>query len=144
MEGNSIDSRLLRRGAAWWDDRVDILLVEGIGGLLCPITETESIADLAADLEFPLLVVARANLGTINHTLMTLEIAERRGLTVAGVVLNEVEADGGDPSAASNADEIARRTSVPVLGVMPHASRELVPFGDGSAVDWMELARESE
>ena len=139
-EGKNVDADLLRSGVAWWAGQVDILLVEGVGGLLCPLTATSSIADLATDLKFPLLVVARANLGTINHTLMTLDVAERRGLAVAGVILNEVEAAGHDPSITTNAAEIARRTTVPVLGVMPHGRQELV-LRENRTPDWMQLAR---
>ena len=58
-----------------------LLLVEGVGGLLCPLTETETVADLAAALELPLVVVARRSLGTLNHTLLTIEVAQHRCLT---------------------------------------------------------------
>src|SRR5436190_7478980 len=66
-----------------------MLLVEGVGGLLCPLTETETVADLVRVLGLPLIVVARRSLGTLNHTLLTVEAAQRRGLTVAGVVVSE-------------------------------------------------------
>lgn len=64
------------------------VLVEGAGGLLVPFDEETTMADLAARLGLPVLVVARASLGTINHTLLTLEACERRGLPVAGVVVS--------------------------------------------------------
>ena len=53
------------------------LLVEGVGGLLCPLTERETVADLVRELALPLVVVARRSLGTLNHTLLTLEAARR-------------------------------------------------------------------
>src|SRR5438067_1143262 len=65
------------------------LLVEGVGGLLCPLTEDGTVADLVALLGLPLLIVARMSLGTLNHTLLTVEAARRRGLAVAGVVVSE-------------------------------------------------------
>ena len=52
------------------------VLVEGVGGLLCPLTERETIADLAVELALPLIVVARRSLGTLNHTLLTIEAAQ--------------------------------------------------------------------
>jgi dethiobiotin synthetase len=64
------------------------LVVEGAGGLLVPIAAQLSMADLAVRLALPLLVVARAALGTINHTRLTLEAAHARGLRVAGVVIS--------------------------------------------------------
>jgi len=72
--------------------------LEGAGGLLVPVGPGWTIADLAAALGLPLLVVARAGLGTVNHTLLTIEVARRAGLEVAAVVLN-----GDDAIADSNA-----------------------------------------
>ena len=66
----------------------ELLVVEGVGGLLVPIAPGYDVRALAAALEMPLVVVARPGLGTINHTLLTLEAARRAGLRVAGVVLN--------------------------------------------------------
>ncbi|HTE49962.1 MAG TPA: dethiobiotin synthase [Kofleriaceae bacterium] len=100
----------------------DLFLVEGAGGLLVPISDSTDMADLAAALATPLLIVARDGLGTINHTLLTLEAAAARRLPVVGVVLSAVTA-GTDPrDAARNAHEIARRGRVPVLGCLPHST----------------------
>jgi dethiobiotin synthetase len=66
---------------------VDVLVAEGVGGLLVPLTLGYSVRDLARDLELPLVVAAPPGLGTINHTLLTLEAARAVGLRVAGVVL---------------------------------------------------------
>jgi dethiobiotin synthase len=98
----------------------DLLLVEGAGGLLVPLSESTDMADLAAALAAPLLVVARDGLGTINHTLLTLEAAAARGLRVAGVVLCAADAGTSDRDAARNAEEIERRGRVPVLGRLGH------------------------
>ncbi|HUE17421.1 MAG TPA: dethiobiotin synthase [Planctomycetaceae bacterium] len=140
MEGVPLDFDGMQSGAAWWEGRVDVLLVEGVGGLLCPLTEEQSIADLAVALAYPLLVVARLGLGTINHTLLTVEAARQRGLRVAGVVLNEAEPPTSAAGTDENASEIARRANVPVLGVVRHGSRHVeqaqVRFGP---VEWMKL-----
>jgi dethiobiotin synthetase len=92
-----------------------ILLVEGVGGLLCPLTETTVVADLIALLRLPLLIVARLALGTLNHTLLTLESARSRGLDVLGVVVSETT-----PANAVERGNVAelRRLGVPVLGVL--------------------------
>jgi dethiobiotin synthetase len=68
--------------------RHTFMLVEGAGGLLVPLDEETTMADLAQELELPVLIVARASLGTINHTLLTLEACATRGLEVVGVVLS--------------------------------------------------------
>lgn len=68
--------------------RHTFMLVEGAGGLLVPLDEETTMADLAQELELPVLIVARASLGTINHTLLTVEACATRGLEVVGVVLS--------------------------------------------------------
>ena len=128
LEGTSVDADLLRTGVEWWRGRVDLLLVEGVGGLLCPITEEESVADLVRDLGYPLIVVARLGLGTINHTLLTLEAAQSRGLTVAGVILNQSTQADADVASEFNPAEIVRRSGVPVLGVVRYKQLGLLSF----------------
>ena len=84
-----------------------------------PLAEGHTCADLAVALGFPVLVVARAGLGTVNHTALTCEALRARGLAVAGVVLNRVVA-AADPSEPHNAAEIERLTGVRVLVTLPH------------------------
>ncbi len=67
----------------------DMVLVEGAGGLLTPLTWSMSVRDLAESLRLPLLVIARAGLGTLNHTLLTVEAARSTGLKVLAVILND-------------------------------------------------------
>lgn len=98
--------------------RHQALLVEGAGGLLVPLTPAETYADLAVRLALPVLVVARAGLGTVNHTALTVEALRARGLRVAGVILNRT-APGDDPSVPHNAGEIERLTGAPVLASLP-------------------------
>ena len=74
-----------------WTRRCELLIVEGVGGILCPITDQETVADLAAWWGRPIIIVARLGLGTLNHTLMTVEIARARGLNLSGVLLNQSE-----------------------------------------------------
>lgn len=99
-------------------ERSGFSLVEGAGGLLVPLAGTRLVADLAGDLDWPLLVVARAGLGTINHTLLTLESARARGLQVAGWVVSGVP-PAADVAERHAAEEIARLTDVPCWGVLP-------------------------
>jgi dethiobiotin synthetase len=129
--------------AAWIARGAERLVVEGVGGLLCPLTEETTVADLAVALDFPLVIVARRALGTLNHTLLTVEAAQARGLRIAGIVLNA--ADGPfDPAGlaeTTNPGELARRVpGVPILA-------ELDPLRAGAVVpealcklDWMQRA----
>ena len=68
-----------------------LLVIEGAGGLLVPLTDKAYMVDLATELHLPLILVARSTLGTINHTLLSLEAIRRRGLHLAGVVINGPE-----------------------------------------------------
>ena len=108
-----------------------MLLVEGAGGLLCPLAEGVTVADVAAKLGYPLLIVARAGLGTVGHTLLTLEVAAARGLPVAGVLLNETA--GPEPQAETNAALLAAHSGVAPLGVV-HRDGNLPP-----GVRWNDL-----
>ena len=71
-EGKQLDADLLRQGLEYWRDRAEIILVEGAGGLMSPLGDNAYVADLAAEFGFPLVVVSRNVLGTINQTLQTL------------------------------------------------------------------------
>jgi dethiobiotin synthetase len=102
----------------------DLLIVEGAGGLLVPLSDLLDMTDLAAALAIPILVVARDGLGTINHTLLTLEAAAARALPVAGVILSAAEPATDRADADRNAIEIARRGRVAVLGRLPRLSDE--------------------
>jgi dethiobiotin synthetase len=117
-----------------------LLLVEGVGGLLCPLTERETVADLAMVLGFPLVVVARRSLGTLNHTLLTLEVAWTRGLRVAGVIVNETSPVRCHAD-ETNVAEISKRIGVPLLAVVPHLANPFtMEIASLDRVDWAGLA----
>jgi dethiobiotin synthetase len=92
------------------------ILVEGSGGLLVPINERETFADLALALDLPLLIVARPGLGTLNHTALTVEVAQARGIEVAGVIVCGTSADP-DIAERTNLSELQR--IAPLLGAVP-------------------------
>jgi dethiobiotin synthetase len=94
----------------------ELLVCEGVGGLLVPITPGYLVRDLAIDLGLPLVVAARPGLGTISHTLLTVEAARAGGLTVAGVVMTPWP-DDPTPMERSNRDTIARLGDVNVTGL---------------------------
>ncbi|MDT8904039.1 dethiobiotin synthase [Anaeroselena agilis] len=109
--------------------RYRLMVVEGVGGMAAPLWEDYLVADLAGAIGLPLLVVARPNLGTINHTVLTVDYARRRGLTVAGVVLNCWDEARAGVLERSNAAYIERLTAVPVLGRLPRSAAVSVPAG---------------
>lgn len=89
-----------------------LLIVEGAGGLMVPITETAYVIDLAAELDLPILLVARSTLGTINHTLLSIEAIRRRGLPLAGVVIS-------GPETPHNRAAIERYGQIEVIAEIP-------------------------
>ena len=100
------------------------LVVEGIGGLLVPIDGKLFLADIAREMSLPLIVVAKTSLGTINHTLLTIEAARRRRLKIAGIVLNSPDGQQVVGLLDSNKKEIERLSGIPVLTVIPHIPKE--------------------
>jgi dethiobiotin synthetase len=94
----------------------ELLVCEGVGGLLVPITPGYLVRDLAIDLELPVVVVARTGLGTINHTLLTVEAARAAGLSVAGVVMTPWPAEPSDME-VSNRETVERLADVRVSGL---------------------------
>lgn len=109
----------------------DFLLVEGAGGFYSPMAQGALNADLAGGLGLPVLVVAADRLGTLNHTLLTVEAVRMRGLTLAGLVLNQ-PIPQADTGGMDNAEDLARWLHCPVLRV-PHAS-------DSGATAWRREA----
>ncbi|MEW6778169.1 MAG: dethiobiotin synthase, partial [Bdellovibrionota bacterium] len=99
----------------------DLVIVEGAGGLLAPISEKETMADMAKALKAQVLVVVGSKLGCINHALLTLSELERRKLSVAGLILNEASRSQNDFSLATNAKDLARHTRAPIFGTLPPA-----------------------
>lgn len=97
----------------------DLMLVEGAGGLLVPLTATSTMLDLASELNLPLLIVARNVLGVINHAALTVRVAQQGGVPVAGVVLNHT-APGGDLAMETNAAAIRRWVPAPLLAELPY------------------------
>ena len=136
-EGKKLDANLLRTGISAWKDHCDIVIVEGAGGLMSPISDDEYVADVAYDLGYPLIVVAPNVLGVINQTLQTLITASsfRDGLEIAGIVLNDSQCFHGDASVDSNFEEIAKRAIPPVVG---HVRYEADAFQE--EIDWFDLA----
>lgn len=86
---------------------------------MVPITRRYFMADFARDIGFPLLIVARLGLGTINHTLLTVRQAQAMGLKVAGIILNDTTGHRG-VAERTNIKVIPELTGVPLLGVVPH------------------------
>ena len=115
----------------------DALLLEGVGGALVPLDPKQpryTVRDFIRELGFPTLVVCRAELGTLNHTALTVEALERVGCRVVGLVMNHTqpaERVSEDPSIAGNARWLERMTGVKVLCKVPYGRPSAMEPGKG-------------
>lgn len=139
--GEPIDmSRIVSTARTIENNQPDLFLVEGAGGLLVPLSSTHLIADLALMLTYPVLIVARAGLGTINHTLLTLEVARARGLSIAGFIFSSETTQLDPQFIERNAREISRVHNARYLGCLPHAtSLDSTRFEDAASDIFSQL-----
>ncbi len=119
-EHRSIDWSAIDESYQRITDANEWVIVEGIGGLLVPIDEKHNVADLVARFGLPLVIVARAGLGTINHILLTVEAARSRGLPIATIVVNGYEPATGTLAEETNPVTISQLTSMPIPLIVPH------------------------
>jgi dethiobiotin synthetase len=96
----------------------DFLIAEGIGGILVPLTENESIASFAKRAELPLVIVSTSSLGTLNHTLLTIMACKEFGLNIRGIILNKMSKKPNMVE-RKTAEVIERLTDIEVLAVLP-------------------------
>jgi len=136
-EGRRVDAQLLRTGLELWLAASEIVIVEGAGGLMSPLSDDDYNIDLAAELGLPLVIVAANELGVINATLQTLITARALApkLPIAGVVLNQATQRPDDASLTSNAEEIAARCDAPLLTTVAHRCDSF-----DRQVDWFALS----
>ncbi|ELY49783.1 dethiobiotin synthase [Natronorubrum bangense] len=106
-------------------------IVEGIGGLRVPLSGDHEVVDLVADLEATALVVTRSGLGTLNHTALSVEALERRGIDVAGIVCNEYA--GETVAERTNPAELERMTGHDITTVPPLEGETPRAMADGVA-----------
>ena len=114
LEGATIDLEKLRAAFSFLRSRVDVVLVEGVGGWRVPIHPDYFVSDLARALGLPVLVVAMNRLGCLNHTLLTVESVHHCGLVCAAVVLNTVPGSV-DIATATNSEILDQLAGVPIL-----------------------------
>lgn len=135
------------------DGEHDVLLVEGIGGIMVPLDEQRTVLDLAAMIGYPILVVTRPGLGTLNHTALTCSAIVRRGLCLAGLVINgyNPEPPEYDPAIDDNPLWLAKQNHTKVLATIPRAD-DVIPhearlppavLDAANACDWLRVCKPS-
>ena len=152
IEGVSINLRKIDEAFAQLCQRHKFVVVEGIGGIAVPICEGVLVADMAQRFQLPLLIVARPNLGTINHTVLTVEFARSCNLELCGIVLNASQEESKGLAEETNPKELTRLTHLPILGTVPFDERLQgdTPHPDflsqfiGGYIDWKGFSKFSD
>jgi adenosylmethionine-8-amino-7-oxononanoate aminotransferase len=139
-EGRHLDLEALARAVEAAAAGCELLLVEGVGGLLVPLTARRTVRDLLRRLDAEVVIAALAGLGTISHTALTVEGVRAAGLRLLGVVLVDTAGEEDPAFVAENAAQIADQCEVAVLGVLPHVD-EPTDIGQlGAAAGGLDLA----
>jgi len=120
MEGITVNLNKVRSAFKDLTTAYQSIVVEGVGGLLVPLGKDYFVLDLAKEMGIPLVVVARPGLGTINHTLLTVNYALKAGLKVAGIIINYTYQSEGSAAEETNPRVIKQLSPVPVIGVFPY------------------------
>jgi dethiobiotin synthetase len=122
QEGVTVDLDRIGQAREELASRYELLVTEGAGGLYVPLTDTNFLVlDMIRWLRLPLIVVARAGLGTINHTVLTVKAAQQGGVPVAGVIINRYP-DKPSLAEETNPEVIVTLTDIPILGKVPEIS----------------------
>lgn len=119
IERKEINLDRIRQSYAELEKNYDFLIIEGIGGLMVPLHPKYYVTDLVREFKLPLVVVSKAGLGTINHTLLTVDAARIRGLEVKGIIFNRVPRTNLSISEMTNPKVVSELTKLPILGSLP-------------------------
>lgn len=119
LEKREIDLDQIRKAYAELEKHYDFIIVEGIGGLMVPIHPKYYVSDLVREFKLPMLVVAKPGIGSINHTVLTVDAARIRGLEVKGIIFNRVPRANLSISEMTNPKVISELTKIPILGSLP-------------------------
>ncbi|HZZ44732.1 MAG TPA: dethiobiotin synthase, partial [Tepidisphaeraceae bacterium] len=134
-----LDWEAIDRSLKIMQEGSDVMIVEGVGGVMVPMDEKHLVVDMMGWLGLPAVVVARSGLGTINHTLMTVRILREAGVRVAGVVVNRYPAETPGVAEETSPREIEKFGKVKVLCVVPEVKEVGGVRLSGDVVGAMDL-----
>ncbi len=129
IDKKSVDPEVIRVATKQYLTFCDVLLIEGAGGLMVPLTEELLTIDLIKEMNLPIILVARASLGTINHSLLSIEACKSRGIEIIGLILNQAD-DLEDTIIKDNKRIISRLSHIDVFGPIPkvNSPEDALPF----------------
>lgn len=120
LAGTSFSMAKIQKDFNELQKKCDVVLVEGAGGLLCPVhfEKRLTMADIIKSLELPCVIVARSQLGTVNHCLLTDNLAKQYGLQVKGLLLNRFPQETNDIAVQHVCEEISAYTNTPLFCIL--------------------------
>lgn len=133
LEKKEVDLNQIRDAYCELQKHYDYIIVEGIGGLLVPITKDYFVANMIREFQLPVIITARAGIGSINHTLLTVDAAVIRGFEMRGIIFNRMPTANFSLAEITNPKVIYDLTGVPILGSLPEM--------DGLDVDTCRFSR---
>ena len=152
--GRALDAAPIRRSLAALDSGCDIILMEGVGGVMVPVDPNDpqrTVLDFIREADYPVVVVCRSDLGTLNHTALTVDALRRANCRIAGLVMNFYNADDPDPAMQTNREWLSRMNGLPILATVPRVSDRDLRVADGvlhdevraavALTDWRPYAR---
>ena len=119
LEKKEVDLKRIQKSYQELQKHYDFIIVEGVGGLMVPLTKDFFVANLVRDFRLPIVVVARGGLGSINHTLLTVDAALIRGFEIRGIIFNRVSTVNYSLAELTNPKIIHELTGIPILGSLP-------------------------
>lgn len=140
-----LDWAQIDRALAAISAQSDLMLIEGIGGVMVPMDDRHTVLDMIGWLGLPVLIVTRPDLGTINHTLLTVQTLRSIGAKIAGIIINRYPADGATTAQETNPKVLEKWSKLPILTLVPDTTEPLLPTlpADITAaidrVDWPAL-----
>ena len=126
LEHKEIDLMIIDHAYKSFRVKYEMIIVEGVGGIAVPLRDDFLVVHLIQHLNLPILIVAHAGLGTINHTMLTVAFARQFNLNIVGIILNLKQKESSDLAEQTNPSEIEKLTQLPVLGVVPKEERLVV------------------
>lgn len=137
LEGKKIDKNMILSDFNKLRNTSDIVITEGAGGILAPVYNDFLIADLISFLKLPVIIVARPDLGTVNHTLLTINEARARNIEVLGVIINKYPLNTNDVAVKTAPQVISDLGKVEILGVIPDINTYSMNFCADTLLDIM-------
>ncbi len=121
IEGKEVKLDLVMNSFRYMINKYDALIIEGIGGLMVPVKKEYFVYNLIKEFSLPVIIVTRATLGTINHTLLSVEFLLSQGISLTGIIINCAKPpEKNNIAEKTNPDVIERLIPVPVIGVFPY------------------------